>query len=710
VSAPWRLACGQRIWFEDEQHLVEGLLDNAVRLRSQTGRVQIILLGALLGDATFRHTDQQEVQALDGVGVSPDGTALLNSIDEAQRARVLDLQAHLLELTTGYGSGDAASAVEGEPRAEYQPGRPMAQRVAAKASELDCGVRVVWKHLRRWREQGLWGLVDGRTVRLIQPLAGVDGRIIDAILAQHTVTEADDSTGSLLRLRRRVQARLDSLHGDGVVRLPSQSTFARYVAHLLPGRYTTGPATTRQSAANRPDKVYGVISASRPGEVVMLDTSWLDALAYDPEQDIPFSVELTIAIDICTRSLLAWRMNPKGTKAVDAGLLIGDAMTPEPMRPGWPDSLRHAMLRLPVQRVLSADERFAAAAARPVIYPETIVIDHGKAFASEAVKDVCRRYGITIQDARVFRPTDKPQVEAAFRVIRSQLAEHLAGYKGYHVAHRGRDPESVARWTLSELEEYFAEYVVAVYQRRSHDGLVVAGFPEINLSPNDAYRLAIARAGYVACPSDPNLFLQLLPIEWRKIHHYGVDYDCLTYNGKGIRRYRNVDSPYRGRHAGKWPIRVDPRDMSQVFFHDPYSGAWHRLRWNHALTGTEPFTDVTLREVKQILAERGRNPRDERQIAEALWQLQNRTDATEAATAKTRRARIRDAERARAAARDRARTRLPADSAPPNPASPSRTPALRLVPDPPDGEFDIDFDAITGYESWGGEPAGQDQR
>jgi hypothetical protein len=48
VSAPWRLACGQRIWFEDEQHLVEGLLDNAVRLRSQTGRVQIILLGALL--------------------------------------------------------------------------------------------------------------------------------------------------------------------------------------------------------------------------------------------------------------------------------------------------------------------------------------------------------------------------------------------------------------------------------------------------------------------------------------------------------------------------------------------------------------------------------------------------------------------------------------------------------------------------------------
>jgi hypothetical protein len=346
-----------------------------------------------------------------------------------------------------------------------------------------------------------------------------------------------------------------------------------------------------------------------------------------------------------------------------------------------------------------------------VIYSEIIVIDHGKAFASEAVKDVCRRYGITIQDARVFRPTDKPQVEAHISPYPQPAGRASGRLQGLPRGPPGsRPPESVARWTLSELEEYFAEYVVAVYQRRRHDGLVVAGFPEVNLSPNDAYRLAISRAGYVACPSDANLFLQLLPIEWRKIHHYGVDYDCLTYNGKGIRRYRNVDSPCRGRHAGKWPIRVDPRDLSQVFFHDPYGGAWHRLRWNHALTGTEPFTDVTLREVKQILAERGHNPRDERQIAEALWQLQDRTDATEAATAKTRWARIRDADRARAAARDRARTRLPAEDAPPNPASSPRTPALRLVPDPPDGEFDIDFDAITGYESWGGKPAGQDQR
>jgi hypothetical protein len=66
----------------------------------------------------------------------------------------------------------------------------------------------------------------------------------------------------------------------------------------------------------------------------MLDTSWLDVIAYDPARDVTFPVEITIAVDIATRTLLAWRLIPRGTKAVDATMLIADAMTPEPMRPG----------------------------------------------------------------------------------------------------------------------------------------------------------------------------------------------------------------------------------------------------------------------------------------------------------------------------------------------------------------------------------------
>jgi transposase InsO family protein len=709
-----RLQSGTRVWLDDEVHTVTGVTDDGVRLRSESGSWTVISVGHLLADPTFRpcegdadleHEDSSENDA-STTKLWLDAAALFDKLSDKQLEELQRAQEHLLEMTTGFRSGDPQDATPGEPRPEYAPGVALAQRVQSKARELGYSEPQMWRRLRKWREEGPWGLVDRRSHRPSDPLAGADPRLIDAIITQYNVTEADDSTGSLNRLRRRVERRLVDLHGPGTVKMPVLKTFNRYVAALLPGRYTTGQATTRQSVANRPEGYYRPITASRPGELVMIDTSWLDVRAYDPVEDVVFSVDLTIAIDVCTRSLLGWRLVPKGTKGVDAGLVIADAMMPEPMRPGWPEGLRHRILRLPCEPLLAQDERFAAAAARPVVFPEKIVIDHGKAFASQAVKNVCRRYGITIQDTRKYRATDKPQVEAAFKTIRSQFSEHIAGYKGNHVVHRGRNVDAIARWTIEELEEFFAEYVVAVYQRRRHKGLVLPGFPEISLSPNDAYRLAVHRCGYIAAPRDPNLFLELLPIHWCRIHDRRIQKDYLHYSAPITGTYNGSKSPYA--HAtGAWPVRYDPRDMTQVYLHDPYTGDWHTLRWTHALTGLEPFTDITLRQVKQELRERGRNPEDQEAVLDALLDLQNRTDAAEASTAHSRRARARDAERARVAARDRARTEL-LDSAAEASVKDSHLRAVPPLPADDEGEDPIDFDSLPSYEEWGGRPEQDD--
>lgn len=281
----------------------------------------------------------------------------------------------------------------------------------------------------------------------------------------------------------------------------------------------------------------------------------------------------------------------------------------------------------------------------------------------------------------------KAQVERVFGTIRTQFSEHVAGYKGFDAAHRGRDIESVARWSLAELEEFFAEYVIAVYQRRHHDGLTAPGHPQLRLSPNEAYALALTYTGYVACPTDPNLYYELLPIAWRSIQPAGVEIDHLIYSAEVLTRYRGSRSPYPD---GKWPIRHDPRNRLHAYFHDPADGSWHLLRWAHAPSACQPFTDVTLREVNRIIAARRRGGTVEQdQVAAALLALQNRTDATESWTRTDRRRQARDAERARAAARDRHRADPPANTA-------EFAPTLRLVPDPhPDDEFDDDLDLST---------------
>ncbi len=751
MSRSFRAESGEWVWLDDHQYQIRAIADGAgVRLMSPTApadrQILTLPLAMLISDPTFRPCTADEDPSLDDEATQvqqalTDTAAAMDGLaraDPDEMERLADLQAHMLELTTGYRSGDPAAPGSGEPREEFDPALPMRQRVAAKAAELGISADTLWYRLRKWRaaQCTTFGLVDMRstTARLSHPLADADPRIIAAITTQHGI-EVDESTGDMNRFKRRVQNRLDAEHGKGQVRLPEITTFRRWMEMTLPGRHTTGSAVTRRTTSNRPEDSYGAVTASRVGEVVMLDTTPLDVLCYDPVEAITYTVELTIAIDVASRIILAWRFKPEGTKAADAGALIGDAMTPEPMRPGWPDKLRHSVLKLACEPLLSLDERFAAAAARPVVYPEKIIIDHGKAFASQAVKDACRRYGISIQDARAYQPTDKPQVEAAFKTIRSNFSQHIAGYKGYKVDQRGRQAEQHARWTLSDIEFFFAEWVISYYQRRHHTGLVLPGFDNLKLSPNDAYRILVHKSGYVACPADPNLYLELLPIQWLTILHYGIQHNYLQYRAPVIRRLAGVKSPYL-EMGGKWPIRVDPSDITQVYFHDPYARppkpSWHVIPWIHALKGVEPFTDTTLREVKKLIAERGRDVADQKEIAETVIDLQNRMDAPETWLARTRKARLRDSERARASALDRARTELgtapdSADSRDPAtgedeaPAAPPQTatgPALRAVraPDPAvpasgEGvdaeEFDIDFGSIPTYEVWGAKPLQQ---
>jgi hypothetical protein len=129
------------------------------------------------------------------------------------------------------------------------------------------------------------------------------------------------------------------------------------------------------------------------------------------------------------------------TKSVDASLLLARTVTPEPMRPGWPQALAMSHSVLPHRRMLSLDQRLAHAAARPVIVPETIVCDQGEVFISHNFRASCRMLGINFQPAHPGTPTDKPHIEKMMFAVGSLFAQFVAGYTGRAVEHRGRRVE-----------------------------------------------------------------------------------------------------------------------------------------------------------------------------------------------------------------------------------------------------------------------------
>jgi hypothetical protein len=157
--------------------------------------------------------------------------------------------------------------------------------------------------------------------------------------------------------------------------LPTERTLYRLFDKLAAGTHATGSATTRRSLHARPVGPFGEVPAIAPGELMQIDSSPLDVLVR-LDDGIAEKVELTALVDIASRSITAAVLRPT-TKAADASALLARSITPETMRPGWPEALRMSRSALPHRRMLALalDERLEHAAARPVIVPETVVCD-----------------------------------------------------------------------------------------------------------------------------------------------------------------------------------------------------------------------------------------------------------------------------------------------------------------------------------------------
>jgi hypothetical protein len=95
----------------------------------------------LLSCDTTRLLPVGEIESSDEEHDQLIGVVLAELVDP-QRDTVVERAAHIRELLTGYRSGTPDLAGLDEPRAEYHPDRPLLDRYAAKATELDVGATV----------------------------------------------------------------------------------------------------------------------------------------------------------------------------------------------------------------------------------------------------------------------------------------------------------------------------------------------------------------------------------------------------------------------------------------------------------------------------------------------------------------------------------------------------------------------------------------
>jgi putative transposase len=671
------------VHFDGGEHQVVALTGVSVRLRSAGGAESVVLASHLMAAPGFAVVDGEPLPELEPFG-------LLDSLPAEVLAAAKDWERHIIEITTGLPPDPPPGAVA---RPEYDPAtRTLTQREQAKVTELAeseqfVGIRTLQRFRARYAEHGLWGLVDQRLVRERAATGRADARVVAAIL-QALDAETHVSTGTRSRLIRRVTKSLEETYGPGAVPLPGKTTFYKLIDTLSIGRHSFGSAVTRRQTANRPDGPFTLTFATRPGEQVQIDSTPLDVMVL-LDSGIAVRADLTIAVDVATRTICAAVLRPVGTKAVDASLLLAKMLVPEPMRPGWSAALQMSASRLPHARLVDIDTRMELAAAKPVIVPDTIVIDGGRVFISETFTRACEQLGISVQKARPRTPTDKAIVEATFGSINTLFCQHLAAYTGSNPTRRGDRVDTEAAWTIPELQDLLDEWLIAGWQHRPHDSLRDPYLPRRAMSPNDKYVSMIAAAGYLPLTLTGEDYLELLPVAWRAINDYGVRVDYRTYDHVDLGPWRRQHSGVTAK-KGLWEVHYDPYDLSQVFVRT--QAGWITVPWTHQPMISAPFADFTWRHARRLATEMGLDDTNETDVARVLNDLLTRAQAGPANQSATRRS-----ERIAARTKVAAATHRPPpieDTEPDTgPDGNTQQPAAPVIP------FGI-FDAHAEAEKW----------
>ena len=216
------LAPGARLLFDGEVVEVLALEGTRVSLRLvRTDGMQTVGLARLVGAARGMVEPAGDDAAL--------GVALAG-LTAKQREQVEQRAEHVREVLTGFRSGRSDRAAPGEPDPRFAEQVPLQQRYASKAAQLGVGLRTVERWVAGYREAGEAGLVTaargGSTL--------VDPRWDEAVrwVLAGLVTASTPTRSAVIA---KAQARLEELHGAGVVRLPSTATAYRRLTELTKG-------------------------------------------------------------------------------------------------------------------------------------------------------------------------------------------------------------------------------------------------------------------------------------------------------------------------------------------------------------------------------------------------------------------------------------------------------------------------------------------
>lgn len=344
---------------------------------------------------------------------------------------------------------------------------------------------------------------------------------------------------------------------------PNMSTMRRRVDRLQ-DRLVVAKRYSSKQARELYEPLHGSFpGADVPLSVYQIDHSPIDVILVDEKHRRPIGRGyLTIVTDSCTRMLAGFcaSLDPPG--ALATGLAMAHAILPKSK---WLAE-RSIDANWPINGI-----------------PAKIFADNAAEFRGSMLERACREYGILMENRPKGQPNYGGYVERLFRTFMHR-AQSLPGSTFSNVQERGEyDSDGRATMTLAEFENWFTVFVTKVYHQRPHRG--IGRVPPVKLF--EQFILGTSTTKGIGLPApvqdEYKLRLDFMPFVERTIQEYGVVIDNIHYYADVLRPWIHGRDPHNAKLKRKFVFVRDPRDIGEIYFLDPETGAYYPV----------PYRDIT---------------------------------------------------------------------------------------------------------------------
>jgi putative transposase len=371
--------------------------------------------------------------------------------------------------------------------------------------------------------------------------------------------------------------------------VPNINTLKHRIAQIPPEELIG-----KRRGSKKKREMFGQVKGTIPGaetpyQMVQIDHTLLDIiLLEDDEFRRPLGRPwMTLPMDVCTR--------------IPTGFYIS---IDTPGNYGTGQAL--AMSFFPKDKLLAM---YNIEEEWPMWGPiRTLHCDNAGEFHSKMLEMACLKYGIKLN----FRPVATPHYGGHIERIMGTINKELHDLPGTTFSNSQErkyyeyDSKMYAGFTLKEFEEYLVNWFTRVYMLKFHKGLGMAPIERLK-------QFLVGTPEIPAIGTQPMYHdfektqIDFLPFEERTIQTYGVDIDNFRYQSEHLRPFVNmkIETEFKKTRAKrKFIFKVDPQDLSRVFFAHPDSETYYVIPLNNR--AGYPMTKWEKREVERKLKAEGK--------------------------------------------------------------------------------------------------------